>query len=229
MSDSQTTSELLERLARIQQRVAQATDSGDVCLIAVSKTHPVASIRALYDAGVRDFGESYIQEWLQKKVQLPEDIRWHLIGRMQSNKAKYIQGGAHMIHAVDRASLARALNTKTKGVQDVLIQVNIAREDSKAGVLEGEVPEMIELIDASEHLRLRGLMAIPPYVNHAQENAPHFEAMAQLMQRSRPLVEDPSVWNVLSMGMSGDFEVAIGLGATHVRVGTALFGPRPSA
>lgn len=228
MSELTTTSTLLERLEHIQQRVAHASGGAKVCLIAVSKTHPVASLQTLYDAGIRDFGESYIQEWLQKKSQLPEDIRWHLIGRMQSNKAKYIQGAAHMIHAVDRQSLARAINSKTQGTQDVLIQVNIAREESKAGVLEAELPAMVEYINACEHLRLRGLMAIPPYVDNPQDNAPHFEAMASLMAQTHELLEDASVFDVLSMGMSGDFDVAIAKGATHVRVGTALFGPRPS-
>lgn len=229
MSESEDTSALLERLEGIQQRVERAAGSRDVCLIAVSKTHSVTSIRALYDAGVRDFGESYIQEWLEKKELLPNDIRWHLIGRMQSNKAKYIQGAAHMIHAVDRASLARAIDKKTQQVQDVLIQVNIAREQSKAGVLDTQLAAMVEVVEACEHLRLRGLMAIPPYVDDPQDNAPHFEAMASLMDSTRDQVADASSFDVLSMGMSGDFEVALAHQATHVRVGTALFGPRPAA
>lgn len=222
---------LLERLNGIEQRIVQACKNAsrqrdEVTLIAVSKTHDVASISAFYEAGVRDFGESYVQEWQEKCAQLPDDIRWHFIGHLQSRKSKYLTEQIHLVHSLDRSSLFKALNKHITHQLDVLIQVNVADESTKSGTSVDELKALVDKVNQSEHLRLRGLMALPPFVSDPEVNRPHFEMMASLMQSLPAWVNRPEDISILSMGMSADFELAIAHGATHIRVGTALFGAR---
>jgi pyridoxal phosphate enzyme (YggS family) len=221
------------RLEEIRARVDGAArgagrDPDSVTLIAVSKTHPAESIREAYAAGQRDFGENYAQELAAKREQLADlkDLRWHFIGALQSNKAKLVVPGTVLVHAVDRISVAEALakRARTAGVScEVLIEVNVGGESSKAGVDPDGVAALLQQVSALEGLRIRGLMTIPPPVENADEARPFFRRLRALRDELRP--QFPSL-EQLSMGMSGDFEVAIAEGATHVRVGTAIFGSR---
>ncbi len=219
---------LVARLGEVQARVARASERAgrapeSVTLVAVSKNHPVDALRVMYDAGVRDFGESYVQEWLAKADALPDDIRWHLIGRLQSNKAKLIDARAHLVHAVDRASLLDALQRRADAPLDILLQVALGDEDSKAGVSPEGLATLLARARGCDKLRVRGLMTIPPPATHPGQNLAHFERLRALCEaHSAP--ELPL--EVRSMGMTDDFEDAILAGATHLRVGTALFGAR---
>ncbi len=220
------TGEIPARLAAVRARIAAAAERAgrslkDVTLVAVSKTHPAAAVRAAYAAGQRDFGENYAQELVAKRAELADldDARWHFIGRLQRNKAKDVAGAA-LIHAVDGAPLADALARRVPAGarQDVLVQVNIAGETTKAGVSPDEAPALVDAIAALPALRCVGLMTMPPPVAQPEDNRPHFRALAALARRLG-LAQ-------LSMGMSDDFEVAVEEGATLVRVGTAVFGAR---
>jgi PLP dependent protein len=231
--------ELLERLEGVRRRVAQACSragrsTDEVCLIAVSKTHPTEALRVLYDAGVRDFGESYVQEWLDKAAQLPADIRWHFIGRLQSNKARFVaESNAVMVHSVDRMSLAKPLAGRSERIVDVLIQVNLAEEETKGGVSEKDLNDFFDKLTSLESLRVRGLMTMPPYADDPEASRGYFSRLKVLLESLRRHSEgrgfDAGQLDVLSMGMTNDFEVAIEEGATHIRVGTALFGERSTA
>lgn len=223
-----------ERLGAIQAQIARAAsacgrDPREVTLVAVSKTHPVEAIQALYDLGVRDFGESYVQEWQEKAAALPADIRWHLIGHLQTNKVKYLEDRLWLIHSVDRASLVKELARRAQAPVSVLLQVNVAGEDSKFGCTPEALPALLEQALEAEHIIVRGLMTVPPYVEVAAENAPNFAALAKLreqLEQRVAAVQPEHPFDLLSMGMTVDFEEAIVHGATHVRVGTALFGER---
>lgn len=211
----------------------------DVTLIAVSKTHSVDAIRTLYDAGQRAFGESYVQEWQQKTERIRDpkysDIDWHFIGHLQSNKAKYIADEVSMVHSVDRRSVLKRLQKRSHEPVDVLLQVNVAGQASKGGVAPDEVIELLMTAREYQNIRVRGLMCIPPYVDDPENNRVHFRQMRQIFERALDWLRDQdddefaaasACFRCLSMGMSGDFEVAIEEGATHVRVGTAIFGAR---
>ncbi len=240
MADDATTQyapeALRDRLAAVQRRVdaarARAGRSRDaVTLIAVSKTHPVQALRTLYEAGQRDFGESYVQEWQDKAAALPGDVRWHFIGHLQSNKAKYIVDEVTLIHSVDRKSVMKKLHKRSDERADVLLQVNIAGQETKSGVAPDELLELVELTRNYPSLRVRGLMTIPPYVDDPEQNRGHFRRMRELFEQAKAWLaehasDDAPAFEHLSMGMSGDFEVAIEEGATLVRVGTAIFGQR---
>jgi hypothetical protein len=226
---------LRSQLATVNQRIDDAAEragrSGDeVTLVAVSKTHPATSLQTLYDAGHRTFGESYVQEWQDKAPELPEDIDWHFVGHLQSNKAKYIADDIAMVHSVDRRSVMKELNKRSDGRVDVLLQVNIADQDSKSGVLEDELIDLCSKTVDYPNLRVCGLMTIPPYVDDAEENREHFARMRRLFEKARAWYEretDEAVaFHHLSMGMTADFEVAVEEGATIVRVGTGIFGQR---
>ena len=219
--------EVPDRLARILDRVRAATqrrgDGPPVRLIGVSKRQPLSAVRAAAEAGLEDFGENYAQELRDKRVELADPVtRWHFIGRLQRNKAKLVVGCA-LVHTVDRPALAQALDKAAAAadlVQDVLLQVNIAGEQSKGGVAPGGLPPLLDALGEARHLRVRGLMTIPP-LGTPEQTRPHYAALARLA-RAHGLPE-------LSMGMSSDFEIAIEEGATLVRIGTAIFGPRPAA
>ncbi|HKA89026.1 MAG TPA: YggS family pyridoxal phosphate-dependent enzyme [Haliangiales bacterium] len=187
-----------------------------VTLCAVSKTHPAPAVREAHAAGLRDFGENYVQELLPKAAELADlDLRWHYVGHLQRNKAKDVVGRVALVHGVDSLALAEALDRRAAAPLDVLVQVNAGDEDSKAGVAWDEVPALVAAIRRLARVRCRGLMAIPP---PSEDNRPRFRRLAELAA-SLDLPE-------LSMGMSDDFEAAIEEGATIVRIGTAIFGAR---
>ncbi|HJK91767.1 MAG TPA: YggS family pyridoxal phosphate-dependent enzyme [Polyangiaceae bacterium LLY-WYZ-15_(1-7)] len=217
-------------LAAVRARVDEACrragrDPAEVTLLAVSKVHGPEAIRAAYEAGQRVFGENYVQELVEKAEALADlpDLRFRFIGHLQRNKAKYLTRlGARLaaIDTVDSARLAKELAKRAAGeglVLPVLLQVNVGREAQKSGVLPEAVEELVEAVRAHESLALRGLMTVPPA---DEDPRPHFRRLRELAE-AHALPE-------LSMGMSGDLEVAVEEGATMVRVGTAIFGPRPS-
>lgn len=212
------------RLAAVEERISlAATRAGrmreDVTLVAVSKTHPPEVIKEAVAAGARAFGENYAQELIVKQAALARlDVAWHFIGRLQRNKAKDVAGRVALIHAVDSLELARAIARRVTVPQDVLVQVNVAGEETKAGVAPDDLDALLDALAAVENVRVRGLMTMPPPVTDPNENRRHFRALAKLAG-TRGLAD-------LSMGMSDDFEVAIEEGATIVRVGSAIFGAR---
>lgn len=227
----------LERLQTVEARIAAACeragrDRSDVTLIAVSKTKPVSAITEATTAGIRVFGENRVQELREKYEALPDEtLSWHLIGTLQSNKVKYLPGiqTLAMIHSVDNEKLAKEIERqgeKHDRIFDVLVEVNMAAEATKAGLAPREAEDFIRTIAPLPHLRVRGLMTIAPYTEDAESNRPYFRGLKELMESINALDLLPEPMRALSMGMSGDYEVAIEEGATFVRVGTALFGER---
>lgn len=201
----------------------------EVTLITVSKTHPVPMLKEAYEAGARDFGENKVQELVDKLPQLPEDIKWHMIGHLQRNKVKYIIGKTKLIHSVDSLRLAEEINTEAvkRGITaDILIEVNVAEEESKFGVTVQEMPMLIEEIAKLPGVRIKGLMTIAPYTENPEENRIFFKKLKQLSVDITAKNIDNVSMDVLSMGMTGDYIVAVEEGATCVRVGTGIFGQR---
>ncbi len=226
--------ELKNNYEHVLSMIQDACKSGqrspeEVTLIAVSKTYSADDIWILYDLGCRHFGENKVQELTQKQDILPKDICWHMIGHLQTNKVKYLVGRVDMIHGVDSLKLAQEIQSKAQKegiVQKILLEVNIAREDTKYGLVEEDVLDLIRMIHSFENISIQGLMTIAPYVTNATENQKHFRKLKQLsVDIMRENIDNVSM-NVLSMGMSGDYVVAIQEGATMVRVGTGLFGKR---
>ena len=201
----------------------------EVTLIAVSKTKPVSMIEELLPLGVRDFGENKVQELTAKEEVLPKDIRWHMIGHLQRNKVKYVIDNACIIHSVDSLRLAQEISkeaVKHDLVMPVLIEVNVAGEESKFGVSVEEAPSLVEEAAKLPGIQVKGLMTIAPNVDDPEENRNVFRNLRKLSVDIREKNFDNVTMNVLSMGMTGDYEVAIEEGATHVRVGTGIFGER---
>ncbi len=223
-----------ERYHEIQKRVAEACaragrNPEEVTLIAVSKTKPVSDLEEAYEAGARDFGENKVQEILEKYPRLPADIRWHMIGHLQTNKVRQVVGRACLIHSVDSVKLAREIEKESARqglVTPVLLEVNVAREESKFGFFAEDVAAALTEIAALPHVKVRGLMTIAPFVADAEENRHVFRKLYQLFIDMKSKNVDNIDMNILSMGMTGDFEVAIEEGATMVRVGTGIFGER---
>ncbi|MBR6365792.1 MAG: YggS family pyridoxal phosphate-dependent enzyme [Lachnospiraceae bacterium] len=225
-----------ENLYDIKQRIEKsAIKSGrnpsEITLIAVSKTKPVSMLREAYDAGQRILGENKVQELCDKIPQMPEDTEWHLIGHLQRNKVKYIIGQKQpsLIHSVDSERLAAEIDkeAKKKGVTvDILLEVNVANEETKFGISLEQVPEMIDKIAAFSSLRIRGLMTIAPYVENPEENRKIFQDLRKVFLDNQSKKAHNVCMDVLSMGMTNDFEVAVEEGATMVRVGTGIFGER---
>ncbi len=204
-------------------------DINDVCLIAVSKTKPSEAISKLYEIGVRDFGENKVQELCSKYEELPKDIRWHLIGHLQRNKVKYIVDKVFMIHSVDSVRLAEEIQkeaAKKNLIVNILIQVNVACEESKFGLDTEDTEKIIKNIAVMPNIKIKGLMTIAPFVSNGEENREIFQKLKQLSVDIAKKNIDNVCMNVLSMGMSGDYTVAIEEGATMVRVGTSIFGER---
>ena len=237
MTDEQYAPETMrERLESVERRLTEAAERAgrsreEIELVAVSKTHPIESIETLYEHGVTSFGASYVQEWEDKYEQLPDDIRWHFVGRLQSNKAKYVADDIAMVHSVDRRSVTKQLHRRSSGEVDALVQVNVAEDDSKGGVAPDGLEDLLEMTLEYPSLRLRGLMTLPPYEEDPEDNRPRFEQLRRLFDEAREWIaasdeRDASIFEHLSMGMTNDFEVAVEEGATIVRLGTALFGPR---
>lgn len=201
----------------------------DVTLIAVSKTMPIEYLKEAYEAGARDFGENKVQEIIEKYPLMPADVKWHMIGHLQTNKVKYIIDKVYMIHSVDSVKLAKEISkqaVKAGVVSNILLEVNVANEESKFGFSCQEVIESIEEIAALPNICIRGLMTVAPFVNDAIENTMIFRTLKQLSVDINLKKVDNVNMDCLSMGMSGDYLVAIAEGATHVRVGTSIFGKR---
>lgn len=225
---------LKENLREVEEKIQKACErSGrsreEVTLVAVSKTKPVPMLQEIYDCGVRDFGENKVQELTDKYDQLPEDIRWHMIGHLQRNKVKYIIGKTELIHSVDSLRLAEAIEAESakKGcITDVLLEVNVAKEESKFGFLPEEVLEAVEHFGKFSHIRVMGLMTIAPYVEDPEENRLYFAKLKQLSVDIAAKKVNNVTMSIFSMGMTNDYEVAIEEGATIVRVGTGIFGER---
>ncbi len=225
---------VVENLAKVEKKVCAACERAgrrrdEVTLIAVSKTKPVSMIEELLPGGTRDFGENKVQELCEKYEQLPKDIRWHLIGHLQRNKVKYVVDKACLIHSVDSLRLAEAISAegKKRGITvPVLIEVNVAGEESKFGVKPEEAEGLIREIAGMPSISVKGLMTIAPYVENPEENRIHFSNLRKLYVDIKNKNIDNVSMNILSMGMTGDYEVAIEEGATMIRVGTGIFGER---
>lgn len=225
---------LKDNFETVEKKVVQACersgrDRSEVTLIAVSKTKPVEMLREVYDAGARDFGENKVQEICEKYDQLPSDIKWHMIGHLQRNKVKQVIDKAAMIHSVDSYRLAQEISVQAqkKGLTiPILIEVNIAGEESKFGIAANDTIQLVEEIAVLPNLKIQGLMTIAPYVVDAEENRLYFRQIKQLSVDIKNKNIDNVSMDVLSMGMTGDYEVAIEEGATMVRVGTGIFGAR---
>lgn len=245
-----------ENIQNIEQRIQAACDKAgrirsEVTLIAVSKTKPNEMLEEAYSLGMRHFGENKVQEMAQKYEDLnhkfSEKVNWHLIGHLQRNKVKYIIDKAELIHSVDSIRLAQQIDeeaAKKNLISDILIEVNIAEEDTKFGVSSQDVFPLIKEISHLTHIRVRGLMTVAPYVENPEKNREYFQKLRQLYvdiksknidnncngnimnEEDENLQRCLELFDVLSMGMTGDFEVAIEEGATMVRVGTGIFGER---
>lgn len=225
---------LKENLANVEKKVNEACAKAgrkreEVTLIAVSKTKPVDMLQEIYDCGVRDFGENKVQEMCDKIEVLPDDIKWHMIGHLQTNKVKYIVGKTKLIHSVDSLKLAQEIQkqaVKKDVTVPVLIEVNIAEEESKFGIKKEETIDLVKSIAQLDHVKIMGLMTIAPYVENPEDNRLYFRGIKQLSVDINNQNIDNVCMDILSMGMTGDYEVAIEEGATMVRVGTGIFGER---
>lgn len=225
---------LKDNLTNVEQHIKEACErSGrsisEVCLVAVSKTKPKEMLMEVYDCGIRQFGENYVQEMVDKVESLPKDITWHMIGHLQRNKVKYVVGRAAMIHSVDSERLAAAISeeaVKKNIVQDILVEVNVAGEENKFGVTCEDASAFIENIAQLKNIRIRGLMTSAPFVDNPEDNRKYFKQLKQLLVDINQKNIDNVCMDVLSMGMTNDYTVAVEEGATHVRVGTAIFGAR---
>lgn len=225
-----------EQVEAVRERIAAAAlkvgrDPEEVLLVAVAKTFPVVRIREAIAAGVIDIGESRVQEARVKIAELDTPCRWHLVGHLQTNKAKLATLLFDWIHSLDSLRLAQALEKEASALGKwvrVLIEVNLGREENKSGVLEEEVFSLLEAVGSLPHLHIGGLMAMPPFHPDPEAVRPYFRRLWKLREEAvSRFPELPFIH--LSMGMSHDFEVAVQEGATMVRVGTAIFGPRPVA
>ncbi|MGD8263425.1 MAG: YggS family pyridoxal phosphate-dependent enzyme [Desulfobacterales bacterium] len=223
------------RLESVMRRIKNAAASCNrpaesIRLVAVSKTMPAEVVREAIDAGVTDLGENYIQEAGDKINALATyPANWHFIGHLQSNKAKYAVRMFDLIHSVDSLKLAKELNKyaqKIDKVQSILIQVNVAKEDTKSGIYVEDTMQLMKDISKLEHLCVKGLMTMPPYFNAPEKVRPYFKALRELRDQIRTEGIPAICMDELSMGMTGDFEAAIQEGATLVRIGTAIFGER---
>ena len=226
---------LNKNLADIKQRIqnvakACGRDPKDIKLVAVSKTVEVERVQQAIEAGITVLGENYVQEARNKITTLSRyPVSWHFIGHLQSNKSKYVIRLFDLIHSVDRLKLAKELNKQARKldkIQDILIQVNISGEATKSGIAQTAAIDLVKEISALEHLCIKGLMTMPPYFNEPEKVRPYFAALRELSDQIRDLNIANVDMNELSMGMTGDFEVAIENGATLVRIGTAIFGER---
>ena len=223
-----------ENLTHTRQNMEDACrragrDAGDVTLIAVSKTKPLPMLQEAYEAGVRDFGENRVQELVEKYEALPGDIRWHMIGHLQRNKVKYLVGKVFLIHSVDSLRLAQEIQREAEKKQtevNILVEVNVAGEESKFGSRREETLQLVKEIALLPLVHIQGLMTVAPYVENPEENRGIFANLQQLaVDIGRENIDNVNM-NVLSMGITGDYPVAVEEGATCVRVGTGIFGNR---
>lgn len=225
---------IAENLAKVTEDIHIACKrsgrSEESCqLIAVSKTKPVSMLEEAYNAGVRDFGENKVQELIDKYDKLPSDIRWHMIGHLQRNKVKYIIDKVFLIHSVDSFRLAEEISKEAlkKGLcADILLEVNVSGEESKFGIEPDELTELVYDISRLPRIRIKGLMTVPPYTENAEDNRKYFKELKKLSVDINKKSIDNVFMDILSMGMTGDYEVACEEGASYVRVGTGIFGER---
>ncbi len=223
-----------ENLGQVHENIKQACQNAgrsveDVTLIAVSKTKPVSALMEAYNCGCREFGENKVQELVEKYEAMPSDIRWHMIGHLQRNKVKYIVDKVALIHSVDSLRLAEEISreaVKKKVEVSILIEINAAGEDTKFGVSPEEALPLIKDIAVLPGIHIKGLMTIAPYVENPEENRQYFKLLRQLAVDISSKNIDNINMNVLSIGMTGDYMVAIEEGASYVRVGTGIFGER---
>ena len=225
---------LEDNFREVKQRIEEACrrsgrDPKEVTLIAVSKTKPVEMLQEAYDFGTRIFGENKVQELTDKYEQMPKDIHWHLIGHLQRNKVKYIIDKVDLIHSVDSLRLAETIDKDAQKhglIANILIEVNVAGEESKFGLAPEEVGEFVDQLARFSHIKVCGLMTIAPFVENPEENRPYFQRLRKLSVDIAAKKVNNVTMSILSMGMTNDFEVAVEEGATMVRVGTGLFGVR---
>lgn len=216
-----------QNIDRACQRAGRGAE--EVGLIAVSKTKPLSMLQEAYEAGVRDFGENKVQELVDKYEALPKDIRWHMIGHLQRNKVKYLVGKVYLIHSVDSLRLAQEIQKEAEKKQtevNILVEVNVAGEESKFGSSREETLRLVEEIALLPSVHIQGLMTVAPYVEDPEENRVIFANLRQLAVDIKQENIDNVNMHVLSMGMTGDYQVAVEEGATYVRVGTGIFGNR---
>lgn len=225
-------SKISENLIKINHRITEAAckvnrDPRDIQLITVTKTRNVAAIEEAIDAGATDIGENRVQEIREKFPEIGRRVRWHLIGHLQTNKVKYIVDSVDLIHSLDRYSLAEELNKKALKPVPVLVQVNVAQEESKFGLCVSETIDFVQQVAADcENIAIQGLMTIAPHVENVEETRIVFRQLRQLFEQIKSQDIAHVTMNYLSMGMSNDFEIAIEEGANMIRLGTAIFGPR---
>ena len=225
---------LKENLTKVEENIQKACNKAgrkrsEVTLIAVSKTKPVEMLQEIYNEGIREFGENKVQEMCEKMELMPQDIKWNMIGHLQTNKVKYIIGKTSLIHSVDSLKLAEEIQkqaVKHDVTADILVEVNIANEESKFGISKDETIQMVRDIAKLDHLKIKGLMTIAPFVENPEDNRLYFREIKQLSVDINNQNIDNVCMDILSMGMTGDYEVAIEEGATMVRVGTGIFGER---
>lgn len=227
MDIARNLAEIRSQIAEVCRQCGRKTE--DVRLVAVSKKKPASDIEAAIDAGQTLFGESYAQECLAKIEEVSKPAEWHFIGGLQSNKVKYLCGKVDMIHSVDRLSLAKEINRqwgKINSCVDILIQVNLGEEESKSGTTADNLMKLVQAIAGFQHIRIKGLMTLPPWAEDPEDVRPYFRQLRELAQQITEKQLPDVIMQELSMGMSHDFAVAIEEGATMVRVGTAIFGAR---
>lgn len=225
---------LKNNLLSVKEKIKQAAikagrNPADIELIAVSKTKPVEMIQEIYNLGIREFGENKVQEITAKSEILPKDIHWHMIGHLQRNKVKTILSKTVLIHSVDSVRLAKTISdeaVKQDIIANILLEVNVANEDTKFGFTPDETEKVLIEIASMPNIFVRGLMTSAPFVDNPEENRQYFRQLKQLCVDLKAKNIDNTSMDFLSMGMTNDYEVAIEEGATHVRVGTAIFGER---
>lgn len=225
---------LQDNLKKVQENISKACKKAgrneeEVTLIAVSKTKPLSDLEEILDAGVIEFGENKVQELCDKYEHIKSPVHWHMIGHLQTNKVKYIVDKVCLIHSVDSLKLASQISKEAEKKQvecDVLIEVNVAQEESKFGITTDETLALIREVAALPHVHIKGLMTIAPFVDDPEENRPVFRSLYELSKAvAKEQIPDVSM-EILSMGMTNDYMVAIEEGATMVRVGTGIFGER---
>lgn len=223
-----------ENLSRIEEKLQESCvkagrNREDITLINVSKTKPVELLLEAYACGTRDFGENKVQEILDKYDKLPNDVRWHMIGHLQRNKVKYIVDKVYMIHSVDSLRLAEEISKEAVKKQvevKILIEVNVAEESTKFGITTEETIQLVRDVAKLPNISIEGLMTIAPFVENPEENRHYFAKLRELsVDITKKNIDNVSI-GVLSMGMTGDYQVAIEEGATMIRVGTGIFGER---
>ena len=226
--------QIRERLVRVRERIARAAEragrsADDITLIAVSKTFDSATVQQAVDAGARDLGENRVQEAIAKVGVVQGEARWHLIGHLQSNKARQAVEAFDVIHTIDSNQLADRLDRIAGDLgrrPSVLVQVDLAHEPTKSGADESELPAIVEALESASHLEFRGLMTLPPFFDSPEQARPYFRKLREILEGLNRDRSTDQRLTELSMGMTNDFEVAIEEGATMVRVGTAIFGVR---